>query len=245
MLETSGPLARQSAPTVFLHPIGLDGKMWAEVASERDVCVDFPGHGAVASEADITLARLAEYVAERCVVPSMVVGVSLGGMVALQLAVRYPKAVASLVIMCSTSAASGEPQRLRAKQAREMGMGGVVESTLSRWFTPSALSNPDHPGVKYARDRLLEDNAETFASYWEAMAKHDVSHRLREIRVPTTAVAGSLDVSAGIDPLRKIANGVEDGELEVIEGPHMLPLEAPKAVRDVLSRHSVRVAGGR
>lgn len=222
---------------VFLHPIGLDSRIWADICLPGSVTLDFPGHGEAAPAGAVTMAGLADYVISRLRGPATLVGLSLGGMVAQQVAVREPAAVASLVVACSTSAGNPQVMRERAAATRRDGMAGVLGTTLERWFTPQALAEPDHRGVGYARRRLLEDDPGVVAAYWEAMAGHDVASQLGSLRVPTTFIAGARDRASSLETLKEMAAAVPGATLEVIDGPHMLPLERPREFRAALDRH--------
>src|SRR5215469_640543 len=95
---TSGP------GLIFLHPIGLDHRIYADVRRDGELALDFPGFGAALAVDRVSLAGLADYVLGHIKQPVTLVGVSLGGMVAQQVAVREPDAVASLVVACSSAA---------------------------------------------------------------------------------------------------------------------------------------------
>lgn len=232
-----------SAPVVYLHPIGLDARVWQEVAGPEDRCLDFPGFGHEPFAGDVTLDALARYVVDHLDAPATLAGLSLGGMVAQQVAVRYPESIVSLVVACSTPASKEAVMRQRAVDTRSQGMEGVLAVTLDRWFTPAALAAPDHPGVSYARERLLADDPGVVAAYWEAMAEHDVTEQLSQVRLPTTVIAGAQDQASSIEGLTLIADRVADGVLEVLDGPHMLPLEHPREFAAAMARHQARLAG--
>jgi pimeloyl-ACP methyl ester carboxylesterase len=229
---------------LLLHPIALDGRIWDGVRPDGAVALDFPGFGTAPPLAKVTMAYLADYVLGHISRPATLVGLSLGGMVAQQVAVREPGAVASLVVACSTSASSPQVMLGRAAATRSGGMGGVLPETLERWFTPEALRAGDHPGVAYARRTLLQDDPEVVAQYWEAMAVHDVTALLPAIGVPATFVAGAADRASSAGTLRQMADAVPGAVLEVIDGPHMLPLERPAEFRAALGRHLARAAAG-
>jgi 3-oxoadipate enol-lactonase len=229
-------------PVVYLHPVGLDRAVWSAVASPEDACLDFPGFGTAPLGGEVTMAALADHVVDRLDQPATLIGLSLGGMVALQAAVRHPEAVASVVVACSTAATNGPALRQRAAATRAGGMDGVLESTLERWFTPAALGQDRHPGVEYARRTLRADDPEVFAAYWEAMADHDVVEELGSIGVPTTAIAGRRDLASPVAGLELIARTVPGAVLEVLDGPHMLPLENPDDFVAAVDRHHQRVA---
>lgn len=231
-------------PLVFLHPIGLDHRVWHDVAPPGGVCLDFPGFGSAPATASVSLAALVDYVVGQVPAPATFVGLSLGGMVAQQIAVRRPDAVTSLVVVCSRPSASPESLRERARLTRSRGMAGTLASTLERWFSPGALASPGHAGVAYARQRWLADDPEVVARYWEAMGGHDVRQALGRATVPITYIAGTLDRANSPGTLSRAAAAAADGAVEVIEGPHMLPLEQPKAVRAALDRHLSRLEEG-
>jgi pimeloyl-ACP methyl ester carboxylesterase len=234
--EADGP-----PPILFLHPIGLDRTVWSQVMPPGATALDYPGHGTTEYSGPVSMAGLAEWVLRHISRPTTLVGLSLGGMVAQQVAVREPAAVASLVVACSSAASRERAMRERAAATRETGMPGVLRSTLERWFTPDALATPGHPGVEYARDRLLAADPEIVARYWEAMAGHDVADRLASISVPTTFIAGAADPSSPPPVLANMARQVPGAQLRILDGPHMLTLERPQEFAATLHEHLDRL----
>jgi pimeloyl-ACP methyl ester carboxylesterase len=228
---------------VFLHPIGLDRRIWADIHVPGATALDLPGHGDTPAADQVSLDRLVDYVLAQLTGPATLVGLSLGGMVAQQVALREPSAVASLVVACSTSASNPEVMFERSAATRQGGMAGVLDTTLDRWFTPEALATPGHPGVEYARRRLLDDDPEVVAQYWEAMSKHDVRERLPSLKVPATFIAGAEDRASSLAVLEGMARAVPDAVLRVLDGPHMLPLEQPREFTEALSEHLEHVYG--
>jgi len=90
---------------VLLHPIGLDRRCWGWMADETGIRHEFPGHGLrSAIRGDISLTDLADDLLRRTPEePLDLVGVSLGGAVALQFSLRYPLRVRSLLVACGGS----------------------------------------------------------------------------------------------------------------------------------------------
>lgn len=228
--------------TVLLHPIGLDRATWAAVPTAAARAVDLPGHGEepwcdphdLGEVADAILAGLPPSE------PLDLVGVSLGGMVALHAALRHRDRVRSLVVACAPAAAPTEVMLRRAAETESVGMAGTLESTLARWFSSAALTER-LTYVEKTRRRLLGDDAVVVASYWRLIAEHDVSDRLSEILVPTTVIAGTADVSVPPAAARALAEGVPDAQYVELAGAHMIHLEAPQAFSDALDRHLARV----
>lgn len=221
---------------LLLGPIGLDADCWAEVAAAlasrcRVLAYDFPGHGASDPwPGPYTLADLADQAAALLRLaghaPAAVAGLSMGGMVALQLALRHPDVVASLVL-ADTLARGGEPLLARARLARAGGMAALVGPTLERWFPPEFAQ----AGPRLVADvtaRLAADDAEQHALAWEAIAAHDVVADLGRLRLPTLVVVGELDVSTPPDVAAAIAAAIPGARLERLAGAgHMAPLQLP------------------
>ena len=243
VFPAAGP--RRAGPEIILlHPIALDQHLWDEVRPEGAVTLDFPGFGAAPRPDKVTLTGLVDYVLAHVERPVTLVGLSLGGMVAQQVAVREPDAVASLVVACSTWATNPQVMLDRGAATRRDGMSGVLPETMQRWFTPAALGDSGHPGVAYVRRTLLQDDPEVVAQYWEAMAEHDVASRLGTVSVPATFIAGASDRASSVETLTQMADAIPGAVLEIIDGPHMLPLERPAEFRAALDRHLTRAGTG-
>lgn len=236
---------------VLVHAIGLDAGCWQFTSLPDALAVDLPGHGDrpppdrpadLGEFADDVVAQLDARVADQ---PVDLVGLSLGGAVGLHVAHRHPRRLRSLVVACgSAGAARPAAFEQRARAAETTGMAGVLDTTLERWFTPPALAEPDHPGVAYARRRLLANDPRVFADGWRALARHDLTTALPDIPVPVTAVAGTADRAAPVANLRLIADQVPHGRLAVIDGPHMLPLECAARFTRAIEDHLAWVAAG-
>lgn len=232
--------------TLFLHPVGLDRHVWDGIAAPGDLTLDFPGFGGTpplpeSLPGPLSLPALADHVAAALPGPVDVVGLSLGSMVSQHLALRHPELVRSLVLCAGGPHSNPDAARQRAQQARTGGMAGALPSTLTRWFTTEALHALHHPGVVYVRDRLLADDAETFARYWEAMGPHRVTESLGGIAVPVTVVAAAGDRSVPVATMALLADGITGAELRVVDGPHLLPLERPAEFRAILADHAARL----
>jgi pimeloyl-ACP methyl ester carboxylesterase len=230
-----------TATLVLLAPIGLDAGSWADVdlADLAPVCHELPGFGArPRAPEQPTMASLADEVVACYEGPLVLVGVSMGSMVAQNVAVRHPERVRSLVLACTGAAVDADAMRRRADEVEARGMEGVLDETLRRWFTAEALAaRPEHPGVAHARRTLLALDPVCFADGWRAIATHDVRARLREIAAPATCVAGRSDPVGTLERVTEVAEGVRDGRLVVLDGPHMILLEEPAAFAAAILDH--------
>ncbi|QEU90328.1 3-oxoadipate enol-lactonase [Streptomyces kanamyceticus] len=234
-----------TAPPLILGPsLGTSTALWDAVAPElatshRVVRWDLPGHGG--SPADLigpgaTVADLAELVlalADALGIDRFAyAGVSLGGAVGLHLAVRHPRRVASLAVICSSAHFGGErPWRDRAELVRRDGLAALAESAPERWFT-TGFTVP-----ALVADHRAADPA-GYAACCDALAAFDVRERLPAITAPTLVVAGREDPATPPAHAREIADGVPGASLiEFAGASHLAPAERPDAVTAALRTH--------
>jgi 3-oxoadipate enol-lactonase len=227
---------------VCMAPIGLDADSWAWVDSVKTaVKHQFPGFGRPRASVQPTMADLAEEVAASYLGALDLIGVSMGGMVSLHVALRHPARVRSLLVACTGASADPAAMLARASAAEDGGMAAVLASTLERWFSPDALTSAGHPGVEYARRTLLGRDPRAFADGWRAIATHDTAARLAELTIPVTAVAGGRDAASPLARSQQIAERTRNGRLVVVtDAPHMIHLECPKQFSAVISEHLAR-----
>jgi pimeloyl-ACP methyl ester carboxylesterase len=161
----------------------------------------------------------------------MVAGFSFGGMVAQTLAIEHREDVSALVASACGSTLSEEARaavRGRGVAARQGGMQAVVESTLERWFTPEFRARG---GDAAARERLLRDDADSWAQTWDAIAGLNTGPRLGELTMPTLCLAAEKDASVSAAAMETMAKAIPAATFEVLRGlPHMLFIEDPRGV---------------
>jgi 3-oxoadipate enol-lactonase len=229
---------------VLLHPIGLDHSFWPRLiercaATRRVLALDLPGHGRSPAAAEASMAAYVEAVKETLdalgVGTAAVLGLSFGGMIAQELAIRFPDRVRRLVV-CACGARippeSREAVLARGRAAIEGAMPSVIGATLERWFTPSFMGDP---AVDRVRSRLFSNDPEQWNAGWSVIATHDALDRLPDLAIPTLVIAGEMDRGTPVSAARTIADAVPGARLIVLPGaPHMLQIEcAERFVRHV------------
>lgn len=209
---------------------------------------ELPGHGdAPTISTPLDAAELAEAVlaAVDAQAPGHaqldVAGDSIGGAIALLLALQHPDRIRTAATVCS-SPSFGEPSawQERAALVREQGMGPVVEATPARWFGARIQAEPEGR-IEPALADLAAVDPESYAWLCEMIAALDLTPSLGGVRVPVLAIAGADDPVSPPEVMGPLADSVQDGRCVVLDGiGHLAPLEDPEGVAAVLAEHLAR-----
>jgi 3-oxoadipate enol-lactonase len=239
-LVRTGP--HRAAVTVLLHPVGLDLTCWsgqiAVLAENHDLLAyDLPGHGlSPGTPADwtfdaavLTLARIVRSTRGR----AHIVGISIGSMIAQAFALAHPELVASLVLIGAAATFPDEVRqemRGRAEAARQRGMPAVLQTTITRWFTPATiLDRPDI--VDRVTKSMLRVDPSIYGAMWDMIASLDFAHRLGEIACPTLIMTGVNDPICSPEVARGMQRKIKGSSLQLVaEAAHMCILEQPDEV---------------
>lgn len=232
---------------LFLHPLGADRTFWDPVIDllpDLDCeSIDLPGHGdAPLPRAGSTIADLAGTVADQLLAgdagPRTVVGLSLGGLVAMDLAARHPELVDHLVIADSVAVYPDlmvEMWHQRADTARREGLQELVEPMVKMWFTDTLAQSGDHR-VSLARKVFASTDPEGYARCCEALASADLTELVRtRITAPCTVVCGADDLPPFVEAAWWLAEALPQAELRWIVGAkHASAAEQPEEFAAVI-----------
>lgn len=233
-------------PLVLLHAIGTDSTLWdrtvpALVDRFRLLRVDLRGHGASDSPGgDYALALLAQDVAAAMTAAGVgraaVAGVSLGGMVAMQLALDRPDLVTALIPICTSAAMDAAVWDERIRTVRAHGVAAIADAAMGRFLSPAFAAT--HPALAAGlRAELLATSAEGYAGAGAAIRDMALLPRLPRIAVPTLVLAGTHDRSTpAAGHADRIAALVPGAHLSLLDASHLAPVDNPGAVADALIR---------
>jgi len=165
------------------------------------------------------------------------VGLSMGGMIGQQLALRAPQRIGRLVLADTSSRypASAIPVwEARIKLVSENGMGPLVDSTLERWFT--APFRAAHPEVTARVAGLIRNTpAAGYIGCGRTIPTLDITGRLNELRQRTLVVVGAEDGGTPPAMAREIAEAIPGARLEVIpDAAHLSNIEQPEIFNRLL-----------
>jgi len=231
-----------SATLLFIHGIGSTCGFWDPIVSAlRDdftcVTIDVPGFGDARPLAEpMTVPGLAAAVdawsRAEGVDPFVVVGHSLGGMIAQELAVRAPDRVRGLVL-CNTIPGVTDGARefnpVLAELAETRGADAAAEALLPAMLGPRPLEGTDRARERFLADMRATDPA-SLAAAFRAVVTFDARGRLPSLRaagMPALVVAGQYE--GDDDDQRELAD-LLGGRLVVLPGTgHLAPAETPSA----------------
>lgn len=178
-----------------------------------------------------------------------VLGFSLGGFVALELAAQAPERIAGLALVASNARADAPDnapvRRAAVGAAHEAGLARFVETSL--WPLYVASHRRDDAVLAATIGAMaVRVGLEAFTDQVEiAVTRADSRPRLAAIHAPALIVSGDEDVLNPEDRQRELADGLPAAQWHVCERTgHFVPLEAPaqlsRAVSEWLSRIEVR-----
>lgn len=247
--------ARNGAPVrtiVLSHALGCDLDMWDglanALAADNDVVAyDHRGHGGSDAPASLySMEELAEdaarLVRELNCGPVVWIGLSMGGMVGQELAIRHPELVSALVVANSTSAYPDEvraawQQRISTVQAK--GIEAIADAVMERYFH-AQYREEKAASVASFRKRLVTTDAEGYMGCCNAVGTVDTTARLSQVKAPTLVIAGALDQGAPVSMSETMVAQIPGAKLVVIDDASHLavaeqPLAFEKAVGEFLA----------
>jgi 2-succinyl-6-hydroxy-2,4-cyclohexadiene-1-carboxylate synthase len=209
------------------------------LAPERytPLALDLPGHGeARYAQPPITFAGCVEHVLAGSPAHFVLCGYSLGGRVALHVALAAPERVSRLVLVSTTAGLVEEADRA-ARAAADSALADDLETRsfaefMDRWEAQPVFAG-DLPEVHTTmRSEQQRNDPRALASVLRGIgtgAMTPLWDRLGELQMPVTVLVGERDLKFH-EPGRRMVAMLPEAELRVAPGGHRLPLQSPQAV---------------
>lgn len=251
----------QGSPLVLLHGVGASHAIWRYVTPalaehRRVLAPDLPGFGdsdpvGPRFELESSTAALASALAARTGEPFDLVGNSLGGAVALQLALLEPGLVRRLILSAPAGLSPRpRPVALAAERVtgpaiaarRVFGAPIAVSGTARRALLWGAVADPDKLSAEAARMMLTASRGSSrIGSAVAAVLRADLVSRLGELETPVGLIWGERDRVIPISGVRSVQAVRPDVPIERIAGAaHVPQVERPAefvaALRRLLAR---------
>jgi 2-succinyl-6-hydroxy-2,4-cyclohexadiene-1-carboxylate synthase len=233
---------------VLLHGFGGTSRAWDGVRGLLDPqrylarALDLPGHGARAAAEPITFAGCVQHVLDRSPERFALCGYSLGGRVALHVALAAPERVCRLLLV-STSAGIDDPAERAARRAFDERLARDLETRpyeefIERWRAqPLFAGDPAQVG-ELARSDQRRNDPRALARVLRGLGAGRMQPlwgQLEGLEMHVSVIVGERDekfLAIG----RRMVRELPDGELLVVAGGHALPLENPAALAGALGR---------
>lgn len=178
-----------------------------------------------------------------------VLGISMGGMVGQELALRHPERLRTLTLGCTYAGGPGSsltaPDVMQA--LGEAMMSGDRERALRQGYETNVSPAFAAEEANYApfREMALSVPAPlpVIRLQMQAIGVHDTSARLGEITAPTLVVHGTEDKMLGVANARVIADAIPEARLEVLDGiGHLFWWEQPARSAELVAAHALGAA---
>lgn len=231
--DDEGPRDGVGAPLVFVHGWTADRHRWDHQVEHfstgrRVIRLDLRGHGESGGAGSRTIEDLARDVlalldhleVDRCVL----VGHSMGGMIAQIIALSHPGRVERLVLVNSIGRMTYSRGRgLLMAVSTRVPFKVFVAANIQRAFAPGY---PREEIRAYVRASAATPR-EVVMTCYSAMRAFDVLDRAGEIGVPVLLVHGYHDIQLPVRQMLRLAKACPDATVRIIDAGHELPVEKP------------------
>jgi 3-oxoadipate enol-lactonase/4-carboxymuconolactone decarboxylase len=236
----------QKPAILLLNSIGTTMELWNSVVPLllAEFCVirmDARGHGASdAPEGDYTVEMLAAdaiaVLDAAAIAHTAVCGISLGGMVAMELALRIPERISALIVACTSAAMDSSSWKARGETVRAGGTAAIAEMAIERFFSERFLEA--NPGlVESVRADLLAQSAFGYAGCCAAIRDMRLAQELPNIVVPTLVIGGRADISTPFESHgAAIAAAIPCSSSLLLSTAHLPALEDPQGMATAIKR---------
>ncbi len=239
--------SNSGVPVVFINSLGSDLRIWDDVVStlERSsLHYDKRGHGlsdaptgpySIADHANDLLGLLEHLNLEHVVI----VGISVGGQIALEFTARFPERVAGTVF-CDTGMKIGTADlwNARIEAVRDHGLEHISDAVMQRWFGPD-FRRDQAATVRGYQNMLERQPTVGYIATCEALREsdlHEAAQKVRDTRVKTLIICGQDDQSTPVALSQELVQTLET-KLELIYNAGHLPcIEQPAAFAGVLNK---------
>lgn len=236
---------------VFINSLGTDLRIWDDVVTDlskdyRCLCYDKRGHGLSGGEDEAySIDLLTKDLFELLNAVSwkddlILVGLSVGGLIAQNFAYHHPEKVAGLVLM-DTAAKIGDDKSWNERIAiiRERGIPAVGKNIMTRWLTHDFKQKRPDAYACY-RNMLERTSSKAYCATCFALRDSDLTSQTAELKLPTLVIVGENDLSTPPQLVKQTADLIANADYQTIAACGHLPcIEQPeltiKALRSFIS----------
>lgn len=238
---------------ILLHGVGLKADAWKPLAELLKIdfnvhAIDLPGHGD-SQGLNLDTPRLTDYsdpivtYIKTLETPVYLAGHSMGAMIALDIAIRFPdliKSVVALNAIYQRSAEAAHAVQARAASLKDLSQADLnTDATLKRWFGDSP-SGEGLEAAQFCKTWLHETSITQYQQAYEIFAHHDgaTQNQLSQLNLPALFITGSEEPNSTPTMSHKMAELSPLGIAKIIPGAaHMMPMTHATDVATILTHH--------
>lgn len=235
-------------PVVLLHALGTHSGLWADLPLPphlRVLRLDLRGHGkSDAPKPPYTMGAMIHDV-ERVMDhfglrDAVVMGISLGGLIAQGLAIKRLDLVRGLVLSnTATKIGTADLWNIRCAEVAQTGLEPYAEGAMARML---GRAWRDHPKMPMLRQMLLDTAPDGWIGAARAIAGTDFYTPTAALRLPTLVIAGANDGTTPPDLVRETADLIPSAEYHLLRGAGHLPmLDQPAAYAALIAGFLARI----
>jgi 2-succinyl-6-hydroxy-2,4-cyclohexadiene-1-carboxylate synthase len=237
------------ATVVLLHGFAGTGRAWDPVVERLDrerytaLAPDLRGHGSAGDARPISFDAVVADVLDAAPPRFALCGYSMGGRIALHVALAAPERVERLILVATTAGIDDEAGRAARRDADErlavFAEAATIEQFADRWAAQPLFAATPPEAARIWRKDLLRNDPRALAAVLRGLgtgAMAPLWGRLSDLTMPATVVAGERDekYAALAD---RLAAALPDATVILVPGAgHGLPREAPEAVAAAIAR---------
>jgi 2-succinyl-6-hydroxy-2,4-cyclohexadiene-1-carboxylate synthase len=236
------------ATVVLLHGFAGTGRAWDPVIERLDrerytpLAPDLRGHGSARDARPIDFDAVVADVLAATPPRFTLCGYSMGGRVALHVALAAPECVERLILVATTAGIADECERAARRQADEelatFAETASIEQFADRWAGQPLFAGTPPRAQRIWREDLLRNDPRALAAVLRGLgagAMAPLWDRLPELAMPTVVVAGERDDKYVAIARDRLVPAIAHAELVLVPGAgHGLPREAPDAIAGII-----------
>ncbi len=234
---------------VLIHGLGTDIRLWAPVVQRLKndftlLAFDMRGSGKTDKpEEAYTIGQMADdatsFIEQICDKAVRVLGFSMGGIIAMELAIRRPELAEKLVLVSTLPSWHGPFPPAEDTQSL-FRRTDVSPELLTEVFETifGSVYRKKNSAKDYVDFRLSDDNPQPLHAYLNqlnAMEAYGLNKNISSISVPTLIVAGNEDKVVPPQNSSWLKENIPGAKLKLFEGGgHMIPVEMPDQLAEVI-----------
>jgi pimeloyl-ACP methyl ester carboxylesterase len=251
-------------PMLFIQGVGCAGCTWkpqTDGLREQFDCLRFDNRGIGQSRGETGQLTIEQMVKDAIglldalkIERTHVVGHSMGGVVAYELALRHPARVKSLALLCTFHRGKDvlAPTFALLKHGLLTNVGTL---SMRRRAFARMVSSPSHIAT-LGIDAVVENLSDVFqrdlaklppvaSRQLRALSRHDSTSKLHELAtIPSMVIAGQHDPIGRPAGARRLAEAIQAKKLYILEEEsHALPIQSPEKVNSMIETHAKQSSG--